>query len=83
MDIFRIWVSRRFWPWPKKYRCKGMVWCSMETNQTPAGILLLILLDESRVFVDTSDRIITYGPEFHSWQVKQAAKEAGQIAIAS
>ena len=79
MDIFRVWVSRRFWPWPKKYKAKGMIWCSLEINQTPAGILLLILPDETRVFVDTRNRIITYGPEVHAWQVKKVAKEAGQI----
>ena len=79
MDDFRVWVSRRFWPWPKKYRCKGMVWCSPQINQTPEGILLLILPDETRVFIDTRNRIITYGPEFHFWQAKQVAKEAGQI----
>ena len=76
--FFRVWVSRRFWPWPKRYRCKGMEWCAPERNGVPQGVLLLMLLDERRVWVETTGRIITYGREFHEWQVEQVNQEAGQ-----
>ena len=76
--IFRVWVSRRFWPWAKKYKCKGMIWCSPEQNNTPAGILLLIMPDERRVFISTAGKTITYGREFFDDHVRQAEKEAGQ-----
>ena len=76
--IFRVWISRRFWPWAKLYKCKGIVWCSQELNQTPEGILLLVMLNEQRVFIDTTGRTITYGREFFDDQVAKMGQEAGQ-----
>ena len=76
--IFHVKVSRKFWPWPKQYKCKGMEWCSIETNKVPDNILLLILLDETRVWIDTTGRIITYGPEFFRWVLQNTEEAAGQ-----
>lgn len=79
--IFHVWVSRRFWLWPRRYECKGMEWCSMEQNRVPQGVLLLILTNERRVWVETTGRIITYGREFYEWQVEQASRETGQKGL--
>ena len=55
-----------------------MFWCSPALNQTPEGVVLLVLEDERRVFVEASGRVITYGREFHDDQVAQMERAAGQ-----
>lgn len=75
--MFNVWVSRKFWPWPKRYVCKGIEWCTEERNKVPIGTLLLILKDERRVWINTQGRIIVYGREFFEWQLEQVAKETG------
>lgn len=85
MTIFRVWVSRRWWFWPKRYICKGMIWGGTPAaTDVPPGVIMLILKDERRVFIDSRGRTITYGREFFDWQVAEAEKDAGQaLGIAS
>ena len=77
MKTFRVWVSRRFWPWPKRFDCKGIEWCG-EKNGVPVGVLLLVLTDERRVFIDARGRIITYGREVYEEIIRSMEATAGQ-----
>lgn len=80
-----VWVSRRWWPWPKRYLAKAMMWGgSKEVRDLPPHVLLLILPDERKVFIDTTGRTIVYGRRAHEWALAQASQQAGQtLPIAS
>jgi hypothetical protein len=73
--LFRVSVSRRFWPWPKRYVCESIAWGGPDV---PAHIMGLDLPDHRRVFIDTAGRTITYGPEVWAWKVREMEKQAGQ-----
>ncbi len=81
---FTIWVSRRLWPWPKRYRCKGVQWGVY--NDAPDGriellnsdVLRLTLPDERSVYVDVRGRTITYGRDFYEMKLAEMEQEAGQ-----
>ena len=75
---FYVWVSRRFWPWPKRYKCKGVLWVASEGNGAAERVLLLILHDEGRVLVDLAGRIIRYAPEFLAVLAQENEKLARQ-----
>ena len=90
MDSFTIWVSRRFWLWPKKYRCKGVTWGLREERPRPDNpavmeitiinpdILFLILADERRVYIDVRGRTITYGRDLFELECRGMSEKAGQ-----
>ena len=86
MDYFTVWISRRLWPWPKKYKCKGVAW-GLYIDSTIKGelpilldqdIICLILIDERRVYVDKTNRIITYGRDFFEDILKNMERQVGQ-----
>lgn len=76
--LFTIKVSRKFWPWPKKYKCKGIIWCNPEKHDIPTGFVQLILEDDSKVFIDVSGKIITYSPEFIKLQEESKKNMLGE-----
>jgi hypothetical protein len=76
-DLCPVWVSRRWWPWPRRYMCKGMYW-GAAANGLPLDVLCLILGDERKVFIHAAGRVITYGRRAYEWTVEQASREAGQ-----
>ena len=80
ISIFTVKVSRRFWPVPKTYRCRSIQWGG---DDLPQHILLLVLTDNSRVFIDATNRIIQYGPEFHQHQLETMQQESGQQIAAA
>jgi len=32
-STFPVWVSRRWWPWPKRYVCKYAKWCHLDDRR--------------------------------------------------
>ena len=86
-QTYRLWVSRRFWPWPKKYVCKGICWGLYDLLETDSGtterflspdFVVLILPDEKKVFISTVGRIITYSRDFFEHTLQDMEASAGQ-----
>jgi len=77
---FTVRISRR-WLWPRRYRCKGVVWGDPAHNGLPVGRLMLILPDERRVFEDVTGRRVSYSREFFQLEADAASREAGQRIV--
>lgn len=86
---YRVWISRRFWPWPKKYVCKGVMWGLYDMVPTEDGegrverllspnFVVLILLDERKVFINTVGRVITYSRDFFEHTLQDMESTIGQ-----
>lgn len=76
-DLCPVWVSRRWWPWPKRYWCKGMYW-GTDAKDLPPDVLCLVLADERKVFVHAQGRVITYGSRAWEWSMEKMNQETGQ-----
>lgn len=75
--IFTVRISRR-WMWPRRYRCKGVIWGNPQENGLPVGRVMLILPDERRVFEDVTGRRVSYSREFFQLEAERVNSEAGQ-----
>jgi hypothetical protein len=91
---FRVWVSRRWWPWPKRYDClsatiggtlaEAQEAEGQETGRlvpvegVPDAMLFLHLADNRKVFVDMRGRTVTYGAEVFDQQIERRNQRAAR-----
>jgi len=70
--IFRVWVSRLWWPWPKLYHCDGIIWGAEGLS---LACVMLELESGEKLIIDSTHRTFRYGREFREMMDKKEQAE--------